>query len=213
MRAIKEPVSSLTHMSFAILAVPLTVVMTALSAWMRSPVKIVSFSIFGGSLILLYTASGIYHAVKASEKVELCLKKIDHSMIFVLIAGTYTPVCLIALKGVWGVSLLSVVWGLTAAGCVLKVVWINSPRWLYTLVYVLMGWIVTAAVKPMLSNIAPGGLLCLLAGGLMYSAGAVIYALKRPRLKNKFIGFHEIFHIFVMAGTVLHVCFMFIWLL
>jgi hemolysin III len=200
-------------MSFAILAVPLTVVMTALAAWTRSPVKIVAFSIFGASLILLYTASSVYHAVKASEKVELRLKKIDHSMIFVLIAGTYTPICLIALKGAWGIAMLSVVWGLTIAGCVMKILWINSPRWLYTLIYLFMGWIVIVAVKPMLNSITAGGLLCLLAGGVMYSAGAVIYALKRPRLKNKFFGFHEIFHIFVMAGTVLHVCFMFIWLM
>ncbi|MDR2648335.1 MAG: hemolysin III family protein [Clostridiales bacterium] len=213
MRAIKEPVSSITHTLFAVLAVPLTGVMIALSAWLHSPVKIVSFSIFGASLIMLYAASGIYHAVRASEKVELCLKKIDHSMIFVLIAGTYTPICLIALKGAWSVSILSVVWSLAAVGCIMKILWINSPRWLYTLIYLLMGWFVIVAVKPMLRNIAPGGLLCLLAGGLMYSAGAVIYVLKRPRLINQFFGFHEIFHLFVMAGTVLHVCFMFVWLL
>lgn len=212
----KDPVSCLTHMAWAILAVPVTIVLVVLASVLATPAHVVSFAIFGVSLILLYTASTVYHLIKL-PRLQLFLRKLDHSMIFVLIAGTYTPMALITLQGAWGdawgISILSVIWGIAAVGIVLKIFFFNIPRWISTLMYILMGWISVIAIVPLSSALPVGGLILLFAGGIVYTAGGVIYAIKRPVLRFKYFGFHEVFHIFVMAGSALHVVLMFVYIL
>jgi hemolysin III len=205
----KDPVSSLTHLCFALLAIPCTTLLIYFSAQYGTVWHIVSFAVFGLTLLLLYSASAVYHMLKISEKANRMLKKIDHMMIFILIAGTYTPICLVPLRGAWGLSLMIVVWGMAVAGIVLKAVWIDAPRWLATLIYVIMGWSVVVAFFPLMDAVAPGGIALLVLGGVTYTLGAVIYALKRPKFQLSAFGFHELFHLFVMGGTTFHVIFMF----
>lgn len=161
------------------------------------------------SLLLLYGASTIYHTLNISQKGTALLRRIDHMMIFVLIAGTYTPVCLIPLRGKWGWTLFIAVWGFAFAGILLKIFWLNAPRWFSTLLYVVMGWLVLVAFVPLERAIPIGGIVLLASGGIVYTIGAVIYAVKWSKLKLKYFGFHEIFHLFVMGGSALHVLFMF----
>ena len=131
-----------------------------------------AFVTFGVSMILLYTASGMYHAVKASPKVTLVLRKLDHVMIFFMIAGSYTPFCLLPLRGPWGWSLLGTIWGLALVGAVIKLFWMNAPRWLSTGFYVLMGWLVVVAVYPLVQSVETPSLIWLGVGGLFYTVGA-----------------------------------------
>lgn len=172
------------------------------SALRTAPWHIVSFSIFGTSLILLYTASTLYHLLPLSEKGVGILRRIDHMMIYVLIAGTYTPITLIPLRGPWGWSLLACIWVLAVTGMVLKGVWFKAPRWLSTLFYGIMGWLVAIAMYPLSKTMPAGGIGWLVAGGMFYTIGAVIYGMKKPNFK--FLGFHEIFHLFVLAGSISH---------
>jgi hemolysin III len=132
------------------------------------------------------------------------LRRIDHMMIFLLIAASYTPVCLILLKGGWGWSLFGCIWGFAVLGILLKVFWLQAPRWLYTVVYIVMGWLAIVALWPLAKVLSLGGFLWLFAGGLFYTFGAVIYATKKPNPWPKVIGFHEIFHVFVMLGSFSH---------
>lgn len=201
---LKEPVSGLTHLIGALLSVVALVVLIAKAHGYGTPLHLAAFSVFGSSLVLLYTASSLYHLLPLSEKGSRMLRRIDHTMIFVLIAGTYTPICLIALKGVWGWSLLGGVWFLAAAGVVMKLLWLHAPRWLSTAFYLLMGWLVVVAAWPLVEALQPLGLVWLAAGGLFYTAGALIYWLKRPNIRPGLLGFHEIFHLLVMAGSFSH---------
>ncbi len=203
---IKDPISCLTHLGGAVASV-FCLVLLSLMAAPYGPRYVVSFAIFGASLIMLYTASAVYHMLDLGEEKNRLLRRIDHTMIFYLIAGTYTPVCLIALRGAWGWSILGTVWGLAVAGTFMKIFWLGAPRWLSTAIYLIMGWIVIVAFYPLHKAVSLGAFLLLLAGGLCYTAGAVIYAVKRPRLNIPGLGFHEIFHIFVLAGSFFHVLF------
>lgn len=130
-------------------------------------------------------------------------------MIYILIAGTYTPVCLIPLRGGWGWSLLISIWSIAMVGIVLKVLWFNAPRWLSTLFYVIMGWLVVVAFLPLVRTMPIGAICWLIAGGLLYSIGALVYGTKWPRLNSKFFSFHDIFHIFVLYGSFCHFWMMF----
>ncbi len=203
-RKIKDPASALSHMIGVILSIVGLVILVYKAATEGNVWHVVSFSIYGASLILLYSASTLYHAIFGSEKVNRVLRKIDHSMIYVLIAGTYTPLCLVALHGAWGWSIFGTVWGITVIGIVLKAVWIDAPRWLSTLVYVLMGWIVVIPIVPLVRSITLPGLAWLGIGGLFYSIGAIIYGTKWPKIKSKVFGFHELFHLFVLGGSISH---------
>lgn len=171
---------------------------------LKGPWHLASFITFGVSLILLYTASTIYHAVKASSKAVSVLRKVDHVMIFVLIAGSYTPFCLLPLRGPWGWSLFGTIWGLALLGAVTKLFWMHAPRWLSTGFYLLMGWLVMIAVYPMIQSVATPSLILLAIGGLCYTAGAILYATKWPNPWPGRFGFHEIWHLFVMAGSTAH---------
>ena len=203
-KKLREPVSGLTHLLGALASVVGLIVLIILSIKQRSPWHITAFSVFGASLILLYTASSVYHLTPGSEKIVKILRRIDHSMIYVLIAGSYTPICLIALRGVWGWSIFGTIWGLALIGIVVKNFWFNAPRWLSTSFYLLMGWLAVIAVYPMSKVIPTGGMLWLFVGGIAYTVGGIIYGTKWPNIKFKHFGFHEIFHLFTLAGSFCH---------
>jgi hemolysin III len=185
------------------------VLLVAAAARHASARHIAAFAVFGASLLSLYTVSAVYHMPRCSEKAIRILRRIDHMMIFVLIAGTYTPVCLLPLHGPWGWTLFGMIWGLAVAGILLKAVWMHAPRWLSTAMYVFMGWLVLVAFYPLVRTVSPSGIGLLAGGGLAYTAGAVMYALKWPPLRWRHFGFHEMFHIFVLIGSGLHAAFMF----
>ena len=201
----REPINGFTHLGGAILSFAgllALVIKTTLTS--PTAVDITAVIIFGISLVLLYSASATYHLVVASDKVISFLRKVDHSMIFILIAGSYTPFCLIALNGIEGWITFGIVSGIAICGVVFKMVWFNCPRWLSTSVYIGMGWISVFIVIPLYKSIALGGILLLLAGGISYTIGAIIYGLKPKALKFKGLGFHEIFHIFILIGSLCH---------
>ncbi len=172
------------------------------------PWRVVGFSIYGASLILLYSASTIYHWQALPPRGEDILKRLDHVAIFVLIAGTYTPVCLVTLRGGWGWSVLGLVWGLALLGLLLKLFFQHLPRWSSTALYVGMGWMAVVAVVPLVQSLPVSGLMWLVAGGVLYTLGAVIYAVKWPDPAPQVFGFHEVFHVFVLAGSITHFVFM-----
>ncbi len=210
LQKMRDPVSSLTHLAGAVLAIPCTVLLIVLSARHHASARyFVAFAVFGASLFLLYTASAVYHMPKFSEKAIRILRRIDHMMIFVLIAGTYTPVCLLPLRGAWGWTLFGLVWGLAVSGIVLKAVWMQAPRWLSTAIYMFMGWLVLIAFYPLVQAVSGTAVALLAGGGLAYTLGAVMYAVKWPPLRWRHFGFHELFHVFVLAGSALHAAFMF----
>jgi len=202
----KEPFNSYSHMLGVLLSIAALVALVIQSRGHMA--RVVGFSIYGTSLILLYAASTIYHWLHLSPRGNDFLRRIDHVAIFVLIAGSYTPVCLITLRGGWGWSLFSVVWGIALAGAVLKLFFRHLPDWATAIVYVGMGWLAVVAIGPLARSFPVAGLLWLLAGGLAYTMGAVIYALERPDPFPQVFGHHEIFHIFVLAGSALHFVFM-----
>jgi hemolysin III len=201
---LRDPVNGLTHCIGAVLSIIGLIVLIYKSIDPIKPLHLATFSVFGGSLILLYTISTLYHWMPFSEKGVQRLRRMDHMMIFILIAATYTPICLISLKGVWGWSIFGSVWGLAVLGIFLKIFWLQAPRWFSTTVYVLMGWVAIVGVWPLIKALSLEGFLWILIGGLFYTFGAVIYALKKPNPWPRYFGFHEIFHIFVMLGSLSH---------
>ena len=201
---LKDPVSGITHLVGAVLSVIALIFMIYHSISANSIASIIASVVFGLSLILLYSASASYHLINVSERVTAVLRRIDHMMIFVLIAGTYTPICLITLAGRTGNIILFSIWAIAILGIILKLVWFNAPRWLYTLFYIAMGWLVVFAFAPISKIMALPGIVFMVLGGNVYSLGGVIYALKWPIRNGKYFGFHEIFHIFVMAGSAFH---------
>ena len=205
----REPISSLTHLLGAFLSLLGLILLIKYSLDTSNVYNTITLAVFGVSSILLYSASSTYHQCLSSEKVIKILRRVDHSMIYVLIAGTYTPICLIALKGKIGTFLFLGVWLLAFIGILLKIIWFDAHRWLYTGFYILMGWISVFAIVPIIRAVSVGGFMWLLAGGLFYTIGAVIYATKRPKINLKFFGFHEIFHIFIMLGSLCHYILMF----
>jgi len=202
---LREPINGFTHLAGAILSfigLLALVIKTALQG--PSAVALTAVIIFGISMILLYSASATYHLVVSTEKVISYLRRIDHAMIFLLIAGSYTPFCLIALRGTTGWVLFSIIITIAIVGISFKLIWFNCPRWLSTSIYVLMGWLAVFLIKPLKTALSPQGLSLLVIGGIFYTVGAIIYASKPNFLKFKYLGFHEIFHIFIMFGTLAH---------
>lgn len=206
-KKLRDPVSGFTHLAGAIMSIIGTVVLVIYGTRQGTAIHITAFSIFGASLILLYTASTLYHLLPVSKKAISILRKIDHIMIYVLIAGTYTPLCLISLSGKLGLGLLISIWSLALIGITLKLVWFNAPRWLYTGFYLIMGWLAVIAIFPMAKKIPSLGIWLILTGGISYTLGAIIYGTKWPGKNAKIFGFHEIFHMFVMIGSLLHYLF------
>lgn len=167
--------------------------------------------IFMLSMVLLYGASATYHSVNLSGKPLRIFRKIDHMMIFVLIAGSYTPVCLIVLGGKEGVTMLTVVWSIAIAGMLIKAFWITCPKWFSSIIYIAMGWVCVFVFRELLHTLSVPAFCWLLAGGIIYTVGGIIYALKLPifNAKHANFGSHEIFHLFVMAGSICHFIFMY----
>jgi len=201
----KEPVNTVTHLIGALLSIVAMVFMIIKGVGNGSVMQTTSAVVFGISLIALYTASTVYHWVPSSEKLRGILRRIDHSMIYILIAGTYTPVCLLALKGTLGWTLFGVIWSLALMGIIMKLVWFSAPRWLYTSFYLILGWMAIFFIVPLYKALPIQGFVWLLIGGLMYSVGAVIYGTKSKRIQLSVFGFHEIFHVFILAGSFAHV--------
>ncbi len=201
---LREPMSGLTHFIGIIFAIVALILLLTRPFPTERLAHVISFSIFGGAMILLYTFSTLYHWLPLSGKRLETFRKIDHIMIFVFISATYTPVCVITLRGTWGWSVLAGVWTLTLLGLFLKIFWLDAPRILYTGIYLLMGWIILVAIWPLIHLMAPRGLFWMALGGLFYTIGAAIYALKKPDPWPKVFGFHEIFHIFVLLGSFSH---------
>jgi len=202
---IREPFNGLSHLAGAILSLFALIAMIVKASMTGAPtIHVVAVIIFGVSMILLYSASATYHMVLAKEHIIAFLRRLDHSMIFLLIAGSYAPFCLIALHGPTGVILFSVVTGIAVAGVLFKMVWFNSPRWLSTGLYIGMGWIIVFLASPLSEILSITGLWLLVAGGLMYTIGGIIYGAKPKFLQSKYLGFHEIFHIFILLGTFAH---------
>ncbi len=193
-----------THFIGIILSIVATLLLIIKSNDSQSLIGVISISVFGISMILLFTASTLYHWLKLSEEGIKKLRKADHIMIFVYIAATYTPICIIVLKGYIGWLLLIAVWLVAIFGVIIKLFWMNAPRWLSTLIYVLMGWLAVVVIYPLFSSLEIDALLWLFTGGLFYTVGAIIYALKKPDPFPGILGFHEIFHLFVLAGSFSH---------
>lgn len=203
---VKDPGSAITHFIGMLMAVFAAGPLIIKATHEPSPIYVVSIAIYAASLILLYAASTTYHTFDRSEKVNTILKKIDHMMISVLIAGSYTPICLLVLGGRLGIILLAIVWSIAIAGILIKAFWVYCPKWVSSVLYIGMGWTCVLAFTQLLNSMSPAAFGWLLAGGLIYTVGGIIYALKLPifNMKHKDFGSHEIFHLFVMGGSICH---------
>ena len=203
---IKDPGSAVTHFIGMLMALFAAVPLLIKAAREPDRMYLIALAIFIVSMILLYAASTTYHTLDLSERTNKILKKIDHMMIFILIAGTYTPICLITLKGPVGYGLLALVWGIAIVGIVIKGFWIYCPKWFSSVLYIAMGWVCVLAFTQIMNALPRAAFLWLLAGGIIYTIGGVIYALKLPifNSKHKNFGSHEIFHLFVMGGSFCH---------
>ena len=212
---IKDTGSAITHFIGMLMAIFAAVPLLIRAAHEPGQIYVISLAVYAASLILLYAASTTYHTFDLSEKINTLLKKIDHMMIFILIAGSYTPICLLVLKGRTGITLLSLVWGIAIAGILIKAFWVFCPKWVSSILYIGMGWTCVLAFTQILNSMSAAAFGWLLAGGIIYTIGGVIYALKLPifNSRHKNFGSHEIFHLFVMGGSACHFVVMYAYLL
>ena len=203
---LKDPGSSITHFIGMLMAMFSAVPLLIKASMNPDNIHVISLGIFILSMILLYGASATYHALNLSERTNRILRKMDHIMIFVLIAGTYTPVCLIVLGGRTGYTMLALVWGIALMGILVKAFWITCPKWFSSALYIAMGWVCVLAFTQLINSLSKEAFFWLLAGGIIYTVGGIIYALKLPifNARHKNFGSHEIFHLFVMAGSICH---------
>lgn len=206
LQKLKDPASAITHgigMLLAFLAAT-PLILKALHGPNQN--HVLSLAVFITSMILLYGASTLYHSLNLSEKGNLILRKLDHAMIFILIAGSYTPVCVIVIQGTLGYGLLALIWVIAFIGIMMKMFYINCPHWLSSLMYISMGWTCVLAFSPIIHNLPRPAFFLLLTGGIIYTIGGIIYALKLPVFNQLHPGFgsHEIFHLFVMGGSFCH---------
>ena len=202
---LKDKFSGLSHLAGALVGIVVLVVFVSRASASGDPWRIISSVIFGSALILLYSSSAVYHLSPVSPEAKKILRRIDHTMIFVFIAGSYTPYCLVTLRGTWGWIIFGIVWSLTIAGFFVKLFWLHAGRWLSTALYLIMGWVAIIAAYPLVKSLPAAGSFWLLARGIFYSVGAVVYALKRPDPIPNVFGFHEIWHVFVLLGSFSHV--------
>ena len=200
----KDPISGLTHAVTAAAALLGAGVLLAQPAALAGQLALLTY---GLSLVLLFSASSVYHLVKTSPARELWLRKLDHVAIYLLIAGTYTPVCVIVLSGAWRWGLLGGIWLLALIGIIVKLFYIKAPRWLTVALYLLMGWLGVVGFQPLLAALPVAAFVWLLAGGLLYSVGAIVYATRRPNFAPGVFGFHELWHLFVSAAGAAHFIF------
>ena len=208
---IREPGSAITHFIAMMMAVFAAVPLLVKAGVQSGQENFLAMAIFMGSMILLYGASATYHSVDLTGKSLRVFRKLDHMMIFVLIAGSYTPICTIVLGSTLGYGLLSVIWIIAILGIVFKMFWVTCPKWVSSVMYIAMGWLCIVAIAPIIHSLSKTSFGWLLAGGIIYTVGGVIYALKIPWFENhwKNFGLHEIFHLFVMGGSLCHMILMF----
>lgn len=201
----KDPGSAITHFIGMLMAM-IAGVPFIIKASQNSNITLISSIIYITSMVLLYAASTTYHFYDISDKANMYLKKMDHIMICVLIAGTYTPYCLLVIKKTFGIVVLAIIWSFALIGIVIKAFWVNCPKWFSSILYIGMGWTCVIALPRLWNGLTPAAFGWLLAGGIIYTIGGVIYALKIPWFDNKFknFGLHEIFHLFVMGGSICH---------
>lgn len=202
LKKFREPVNSLTHWGGALLA--LFGLITLLIVGWSTPAKIISLTIYGLSLIFLFSASATYHMVRVKDKALEIFRKLDHAAIYILIAGTYTPFCINAFEGFWKWGMLSIIWSLAIIGVIVKIFYIRAPRWLNAGIYVIMGWFSVSAAGQMLSALPAWVFVWLLAGGIIYTLGAIVYSTKIFNFKPGIFGFHEVWHIFVLLAAAAH---------
>lgn len=203
---VKDPGSAITHFIGTLMAVFAATPLLIKAARQPGGIHMISLGIFILSMILLYVASTIYHTFGQTAKVHVRLKKLDHMMIYVLIAGTYTPICVIALGGRAGLTLLVLVWSLALLGIIITGFWVHCPKWFSSIIYIAMGWTCVLAFTQLINSLPNAAFQWLLAGGIIYTIGGIVYALKLPIFNNKhkYFGSHEIFHLFVMGGSLCH---------
>lgn len=208
---IREPGSAITHFIACLMA---AIAASPLILKAQSGIATAAVTIFSISMILLYGASTVYHSVNVTDKLLRIFRKIDHMMIFVLIAGSYTPVCLIVLGGSIGYTLLALVWSVAIVGMLINMFWITCPKWFSSIIYIAMGWICLFVFGTLWSSLPHAAFGWLLAGGIIYTIGGVIYALKLSVFNSlhKYFGSHEIFHLFVMGGSICHFIFMYFYI-
>jgi hemolysin III len=199
---IREPFNALSHFAGALAAVVGCCLLLFRNEGL--PVRAAALAIYGLSLVGLFSASGVYHAAIAGPRILTILRKIDHSAIYLLIAGSYTPFCVLALTGFWQWGLLAIVWCLAAGGITLKVFVINTPRWLTASIYVLMGWLGVAAWSEFQLRLPQAAVAWLVTGGIVYTLGALIYITRKGNFFPGVFGFHELWHLFVLAGAAAH---------
>ncbi len=192
-----ERFNAWTHLIGTVLSVTGTVLLIVMAAAVGDPWKIVSVSVFGATLILLYSASTLYHSLRGRAK--RILQKLDHLSIYLLIAGTYTPFCLVTLRGAWGWTLFGIVWGLAIVGMLQEIKPRSEARIMSLVIYAIMGWVIIVAVKPLLDQLETAGFIWLVAGGLFYTIGMVFYA-----FDSRFRHWHGIWHLFVIGGSLAH---------
>ena len=203
---VKDPGSALTHFIAMILAIIAAIPLLSKAGHDSGHMHISALAIFILSMIGLYAASTIYHTLDISPKINKLLRTIDHMMICILIAGTYTPVCMIVLGDKTGWTMLTLVWGIAIVGILINALWITCPKWFSSLIYIAMGWVCILAITKILSSMPRAGFMWLLAGGIIYTVGGIIYAMKLPffNSRHRYFGSHEIFHLFVMGGSLCH---------
>ena len=209
---IKDPGSAITHFIGMMMALFASTPLLIRAANNPDRIHLISLAVFITSMVLLYMASTVYHTLNLSERSNRILRKIDHMMIFVLIAGSYTPVCLVVLGNAAGYRLCALVWGIALAGILIKAFWITCPKWFSSLLYIAMGWVCVLAFTQILNSLPPAAFGWLLVGGIIYTIGGIIYALKLPifNSRHKNFGSHEIFHLFVMGGSICHFIMMYV---
>ncbi len=208
LRKLREPVNSLTHWGGASLAL-IGLIALLIVGW-GTPVKIISLLVYGISLLrhqfafFLFSASATYHMVQVKEKTLEIFRKVDHAAIYCLIAGTYTPFCVNAFSGFWKWGMLSIIWSLALIGIIVKIFYIRAPRWLNAGIYLVMGWLCLAAIGQMLAVLPVWVISWLIAGGIVYTLGAIVYITKIFNFIPGVFGFHEMWHIFVMLAAAAH---------
>ncbi len=201
--------SALTHGAGALFALVGTTILLCRAFFMEDWLSLAVFAVYGLSMICLYTASTLYHSIRASDAWRIALRKYDHCSIYLLIAGSYTPICILALANPVGYTLFSVIWFCAVLGIVLTAIKLNIPRWMSSLIYLAMGWMAVFAIVPLSQVMSSTAMMLLLLGGAFYTIGGILYAVKWPFRHNPRFGCHEIFHLFILSGSVAHFFMMF----
>ncbi len=198
---LREPANSLTHLSGGLLSLVALVILVAVGLRAGNPAVLIALTIFGLCQLAMYTASTLFHALRLSETAMTRLLRLDCTLVFVLIAGTYTPVCLIALHGGWRWGLLGAAWDCALGGFFLKLRWLDAPLWLSTGLYVVMGWLILLALPALVRAIPHAGILWMLVGGIVYTVGALVFMLEWPSPHPVHFDAHALWHVFVLAGS------------